>query len=72
MFVRMYKVCDNFQRTEGCKIISPHHYHPTNGVRPSDSMGSDPRILTAHSLLRNKCLLVRQILAFLLNVAKMG
>ena len=24
----------NFQRTEGCKMISPHHFHPTNGVRP--------------------------------------
>ena len=30
-------MCDNFQRTEGCKIISPHHYHTTNGVRPADS-----------------------------------
>ena len=30
------------------------------------------RIVTARSLLRNKCLLVRQILAFLLNVVKMG
>ena len=27
----------NFQRTDGCKMISPHHFHPTNGVRPSDS-----------------------------------
>ena len=32
-----YKNSDNFQRTEGYKIISPHHSHPTNGVRPSDS-----------------------------------
>ena|GEM_PF-5882420 len=32
------KISDNFQRTEGYKIISPHHSHPTNGVRPSDSM----------------------------------
>ena len=32
-----YKNFDNFQRTEGCKMISPHHFHPTNGVRPSDS-----------------------------------
>ena len=32
-----YKNSDNFQRTEGCKMISPHHSHPTNGVRPSDS-----------------------------------
>ena len=27
-----YKNSDNFQRTEGCKMISPHHSHPTNGV----------------------------------------
>ena len=33
----MYKVCDNFQRVEGCKMISPHHFHPTNGVSPEDS-----------------------------------
>ena len=32
-----YKNSDNFQRTEGCKMISPHHFHPTNGVSPSDS-----------------------------------
>ena len=33
-----YKNSDNFQRTEGCKINDfPHHFHPTNGVRPSDS-----------------------------------
>ena len=31
-----YKNSDNFQRTEGCKMISPHHSHPTNGVGPSD------------------------------------
>ena len=30
-----YKNSDNFQRTEGCKMILPHHFHPTNG--PSDS-----------------------------------
>ena len=22
-----YKNSDNFQRTEGCKMISPHHFH---------------------------------------------
>ena len=32
-----YKNSDDLQRTEGCKMISPHHSHPTNGVRPSDS-----------------------------------
>ena len=32
-----YKNSDNFQRTEGCKMTSPHHSHPTNGVSPSDS-----------------------------------
>ena len=32
-----YKISDNFQRTEGFKMITPHHFHPTNGVGPSDS-----------------------------------
>ena len=32
-----YKNSDNFQRTERSKMISPHHFHPTNGVTPSDS-----------------------------------
>ena len=31
-----YKNSDNFQGGAGCKMISPHHSHPTNGVRPSD------------------------------------
>ena len=31
------KISDNFQRTEGCKMILPHHFYPTNGVRLSDS-----------------------------------
>ena len=31
-----YKNSDNFQRTDGLKMISPHHFHPTNG--PSDSI----------------------------------
>jgi len=31
-----YKNSDNFQRMEGFKMITPHHFHPTNGVRPSD------------------------------------
>ena len=31
------KISDNFQRTEGCKMISSHHFHSTNGVGPSDS-----------------------------------
>ena len=33
-----YKNSDNFQRVEGSKMISPHLFHPTNGVRPSDSL----------------------------------
>ena len=37
MMMDDYKNSDNFQRTEGCKIISPHYSHPTNRVRPSDS-----------------------------------
>ena len=36
MMMDDYKISDNFQRTEGCKMISPHHFHPTNGVRPAD------------------------------------
>ena len=39
MMMDDYKNSDNFQGTEGCKIISPHYFHPTNGVRPSDSNG---------------------------------
>ena len=31
------KISDNFQTTEGCKMILPHHSYPTNGVGPSDS-----------------------------------
>ena len=34
-----YKNSDNFQRTEGRKMISPHHFYPANGVGPSDSYG---------------------------------
>jgi hypothetical protein len=36
MMMDDYKNSDNFQRTEGCKMISPHHFHPTNGVSPED------------------------------------
>ena len=32
-----YQNSDNFQRMVGCKMISPHHFHSTNGVRPADS-----------------------------------
>jgi hypothetical protein len=34
-----YKISDNynFQSVEGFKMISPHYFHPTNGVRPADS-----------------------------------
>ena len=45
-----YKNSDNFQRTEGCKMTSPHHSHPTNG--PSDSYGS--RSETAVDLADNR------------------
>ena len=48
----MYKVCDNFQRTEGCKMFSSHHFHPTNGVRLSDSYGSQSE--TAMDLANNR------------------
>ena len=33
-----YKNSDNFQGMVGCKMISPHHFHPTNGDRPADSL----------------------------------
>ena len=32
-----YKNSDNFQGWAGRKVTSPHHSHPTNGVRPVDS-----------------------------------
>ena len=32
-----YKISDNFNGVAGSKVMSPHHSHPTNGVRPSDS-----------------------------------
>ena len=32
-----YKISDNFQRTEGFKMISPHYSHPTKGGRPAES-----------------------------------
>ena len=32
MMMDDYKNFDNFQRTEGCKKILPHHFHPINGV----------------------------------------
>jgi uncharacterized membrane protein len=43
-----YKNSDNFQRTEGCKMISPHHFHPTNRGSPADSMGIAKSIKRAH------------------------
>ena len=32
------KICYCIKGTEGCKMISPHHSLPTNGVGPSNSM----------------------------------
>ena len=32
-----YRISENVQGMVGCKMISPHHSHPTNGVRPADS-----------------------------------
>ena len=37
MKMSAYKISDNFNGVAGSKVISPHHSHPTNGVRPSDS-----------------------------------
>ena len=28
------EIYDYIERTEGCFMIPPHHFHPTNGVRP--------------------------------------
>ena len=36
MMMDDYRNSDNFQRTEGCKMTSPHYSHLTNGVGPSD------------------------------------
>jgi hypothetical protein len=33
-----YKNSDNFQGMAGYKMISPHHFYPTNGVTPLDSI----------------------------------
>ena len=43
-----YKNSDNFQGGAGCKMISPHHFYPTNGVRPEDSMGIAKSIKRVH------------------------
>ena len=32
-----HKISENFQDVAGRNMISPHHFHPTNGVRPADS-----------------------------------
>lgn len=37
MKMSAYKISDNFNGVEGSKVMSPHHSHPINGVRPSDS-----------------------------------
>ncbi len=37
MMMDDYKISENFQCGAGCKMISPHHSHPANGVSPSDS-----------------------------------
>ena len=39
MMMDDYKSSDNFNGVEGSKLMSPHHFHPTNGVRPSDVIG---------------------------------
>ena len=38
MKMNAYKISDNFNGVEGSKVMSPHHFHPTNGVGPSDSI----------------------------------
>ena len=46
-----YKISENFQGGAGCKMISPHHSHLTNGVRPSDSLIVYPNRLSRKLLL---------------------
>jgi len=41
----------NFQRTECCKMISPHHFHPTNGGSSSDSRRYEMRRVIVGLLL---------------------
>ena len=42
------KIQKNFQGMVGCKMIPPHHSHPTNGVSPEDFMGIAKSIKRAH------------------------
>ena len=42
MMMDDYKISDDFNGVEGSKMISPHHFHPTNGGSPSDSYPVKP------------------------------
>ena len=37
MIMDNHKISEKLQGGVGCKMISPHHSHPTNGVSSSDS-----------------------------------
>jgi hypothetical protein len=37
-----HKISENFQGGAGCKMISPHHFHPTNGVSPANYNSTKP------------------------------
>ena len=50
MKMSAYKISDNFNGVAGSKVMSPHHSHPTNGVRPSDSIGNKAWGVTGWSL----------------------
>ena len=39
MIMNNHKISEKFQGGVGCKMISPHHSHPTNGG-PSDSLSA--------------------------------
>ena len=49
MKMSAYKISDNFNGVAGSKVMSPHHSHPTNGVRPSDS---NRKMIKAHGVPR--------------------
>ncbi|MBR3778010.1 MAG: hypothetical protein IKL02_10525 [Kiritimatiellae bacterium] len=55
MMMDAYKISDNynFQRTEGCKMISPHHFYPTNGPADSDILGALDDIATADDAMHD-------------------
>ena len=50
-----HKNSDNFRGMECCKMISPHHSHPANGVRPEDSKRKKSMKTLIYTLLMLVC-----------------